>query len=140
MIDLTKVLLDSGYPAFKNNTIYTGSFTISGTCPPGYSQSTYAVALSEQPDMWASLFNGPTDDLFGNDPRPASGWFRNGYIWVHGSNPGDGYPDYTIPYNIGAQVFGSSIVIVASTVNQTATTFTLVSTNFSYRIIDYSVF
>lgn len=140
MIDLTKLLLASNYPAFKNNSIYTGTETISGSYPPGYSQFTYTVPLDKVPDMLTGFFTGPTDDLFSLDPRPAGVWFKSGSVWVHGSNPGAGFPDYTIPYNIAMTVSGASVIIVASTVNQTDTNFSLVSTDFSYRIIDYSVF
>ena len=140
MIDLTKLILFSNNPAFKNDNIYEGTQTISGSCPPGYSEFRFTVSLDRVPDMLTGLFNGPTDDLFSGDPRPSTGWFRSGYVWVHGSNPGAGYPDYTIPYNIAMTISGQSAIIVASTINQTATTFSLVSTNFSYRIIDYSVF
>jgi hypothetical protein len=140
MIDLSKVILASNYPAFKNDRIYTGTLNISGNCPPGYSEKTYVIPLDKLPDMLTGIFNGPTDDLFSGDPRPASGWFKSGYVWVHGSNPGAGYPDYTIAYNVAMTVSGLSVIIVASTVNQTATTFSLVSTDFLYRIIDYSVF
>lgn len=140
MIDLTKLLLASNYPAFKNNTIYTGTETISGSCPPGYSEFAYTVPLDDMPDLLTGIFNGPTDDLFDLDPRPATGWFKNGAIWVHGSNTGAGYPDYTIPYIVSMNVSGKSANIVLSTQNQTAVTFSLVNTDFSYRIIDYSVF
>lgn len=138
-IDLTKVILDSRKAAFKNNNIYTGQLNISGTYVSGYQQLDYAVVLDEAPDMVGAVFNGP-GDAGGIDARPSNAWFKEGYVYVLGNNAGAGYTDYPVPYRVTFLMSGITTAIIRLTsVSQIAPTLTLTSTNFSYRIVDYSV-
>lgn len=133
-VDLTKLVSHSDYPAFKNNTIYTGTLTISGSTAGGTNTKTFTVTLTQAPDMTDILFNGPTG---GSDPRPAGGWFRRGYVWVPTNDAGGGNPSNWL---ITSSIAGSVVTITAMYVQTFSTVETLTSTNFSYRIIDYSVF
>lgn len=134
MADLTKFILHSDYPAFKNNSIYTGTLTISGSTSGGTNTKTFNVTLPEVPDLTDILFNGPTD---ASDPRPAGGWFRRGYVYVPTNDAGGGNPS---PWLITSSIAGAVVTITATLVQTFSTAETLTSTNFSYRIIDYSVF
>lgn len=138
-LDRSKLLFDSSSPGFKNNNIYTGTGTISGGVGPGTTTITVTVPLTKTPDMVQALFNGPTDTVSGQDPRPSAAWFRNGYVWVLGNNSGAGYTNYPIPFKMNMFLNGSTATIQAITVSSISATLTLTSTPFSYRIIDYSV-
>lgn len=139
-VDQSKVLFSSNTPAFKNNNIYTGTGTISGTVSAGISIFTVTVPLGETPDMVQIMLNGPTDTVFGDDPRPGTGWFRDGYVWVRGDNHGAGYDNYLMPFKMNTYISGSSAIIEATLVSSISPVLTLTSTQYSYRIIDYSVF
>lgn len=139
-IDLTKLQSDFNYNSLKNNKVYVGQFNISGTWVSGYQTQTFEVILAQTPDLVAAEFNGPTDTVFGSDPRPSSAWFKNGQVWVLGSNAGAGYTNYPIPYNMSANILGNSAIISASSVSEIAPTLTLTSTQVKFRLIDYSVF
>lgn len=138
--DLTKLIEVTANKAFMNNKIYTGSFSIGGSWETGYQEQTFTIPLSQAPDLLSSVFNGPTDTVFGNDPRPSSGWFKRGTIWVRGDNSGAGYTNYPTPWRITMKISGSNAIIKASSVNQTSTVLALTSTTGYYRIIDYSPF
>lgn len=139
MIDLTAAeLAPSLAPAFKNNNIYQGQATISGNWTPGYQEAVTVVTLPFKTDMLTAEFNGPADST-GGDPRPATGWFKDGQVYVPGNNAGAGYTNYPVPFRLTAVVSGSTIRIVASSVSQISPTLALTATKFSYRIVDYSV-
>ena len=135
--DLTKLILHSDYPAFKNNSIWTGTLTISGSTSGGTNVRTFTINLSRTPDMADIVFNGPTDLVFGSDPRPSAGWFKRGIVWVPTNNAGGGNPSAWV---ITSSVAGTVVTVTATYTQQFTTGETLTSTNFSYRIIDYSVF
>jgi hypothetical protein len=136
--DLKKLLIHSAYPAFKNNEIYTGTLTISGTTVEGTNVKTFNVALNSTPDLVDIIFNGPA--AFGgvSDLRPADGWFKQGAIYVRGD--GAGYANYPTPWVINSHLVGSQLTITAYFVQQFTTALTLTDTNFSYRLVDYSAF
>lgn len=139
--DLTKLVLLSENPAFKNQNLYTGSFVISGsTNGGGITQRSFNRALTREPDLLSVLFNGPTDTIFGSDPRPGTAWFKDGYIWVLGTNVGDGYIDYPLPFKPEVRIDGSSATIILTTVQQFTSVLSLTPTTFYYRLRDYSVF
>lgn len=140
LTDLTKLQSDFNLNALKNNAIYTGQFTISGSWTPGYQTITHEVVLPTKPDLVASEFNGPTDTVFGSDPRPSAAWFKNGQVWVLGNNAPAGYTNYPIPYKMSTVITGNSAVINASSVSEISPTLVLTPTIVYYRIIDYSVF
>ena len=136
-VDLTKLIMHSAYNAFKNNTIYTGTLTISGTNVEGTNVKTFTVNLSSIPDMTDIVFNGPTDTIGGNDPRPAGGWFKRGSVWVPTDNAGGGNPSKWV---ITSSITGTVVTITATYVQQFTTSEVMTATDFSYRIIDYSIF
>lgn len=138
MVDLTKLILHSAYPAFKNNNIFTGTLQINGTVVAGTNTKTFTVDLGLIPDMTDVMFNGPTDTWYGSDPRPASGWFKQGQVWVRGDS--GAYPNYGTNWRINSSINGSILTITAVYVQQFIDTLSLTSTNFSYRLIDYSAF
>lgn len=136
-VDLTKLAFHSGYPAFKNNREYTGTLTISGTTSGGANVQSFTVPLDQEPDLLDVQFNGPTDTVFSQDPRPSDGWFKNGSIWVRTNNAGGGDPSR---FQISAEVSGRTLTIKATCLNTFTTSENLTSTDFSYKIVDYSVF
>lgn len=139
-VDLTKLLLHTGYNAFKNNAIYTGSFNISGTAGNGTTTKTTTVALTQQPDLLDILFNGAADTFFSVDLRPADGWFKRGSVWVRGDNAGDGFVNYGTPWVITSSLSGLTLTISATYVQTFFSSLTLTTTPVYYRIVDYSVF
>lgn len=138
--DLTKLVLHTNYPAFKNNTDYQGFFSITGVTAGGLNQVSAQVALETAPDLSDVIFNGPTDTVFASDPRPSAGWFKQGFVWVRGDNAPAGYTNYPTPWFITQQISGTTMTITASYVQQFTAALTLTSTACSYKIIDYSVF
>jgi len=137
MLDITKLLFSSNNNAFKNNNVYTGSFVISGTTAAGTNTKTFTTTLLETPDMLDIIFNGPTDTVYGSDPRPAGGWFRQGSIWVLTDNVGGGSPG---PWRLQAAISGATLTITAQLVQGFTAAETLTATTFSYRIVDYSIY
>ena len=140
-VDLTKLAFHSSYPAFKNNTVYTGSFTISGSATSGVNTITTTVALSRTPDIVDILYQGDSDTAFeagfGDvDPRPDAGWFRKGAVWANG-NAGFDFP---MPWTITYEIQGSNVVIKATYVQTFSATTTVTSETVYYRIVDYSIF
>lgn len=139
MSDLTKVIIDTTYDAFKNNTIYTGTYQITGTSSGGTNTRSFTITLAN-PDMTDVVFNGPTDTVFSSDPRPADGWFKRGAVWVRGDNAGAGYNNYPIPWDVYTSIAGSIMTVTLLYVQQFSTVLTLTATDMFYRIVDYSVF
>src|SRR3990167_5412148 len=143
--DLTRLIMNSNYGSFKNNNIYTGSFTISGTVTAGTTIKTFNVSLGTTPDLADISFNGPSDThwegTFGEvDPRPDSGWFKQGAIWVRGDDSPSGYDDYTTNWRIYSSISGTTLTISAVWVQQFVASLALTSTTGYYRLVDYSVF
>lgn len=139
--DLTKLILMSENGSFKNNKITAGSDVISGvTAGSGLTQRSFTIPLGKVPDLLSIIFNGPTDTIFGSDPRPGGAWFKDGYIWVLGTNVGDGYIDYPLPFKVQVRISGQNAIIILSTIQQFVSVLTLTPTTFYYRIRDYSVF
>lgn len=137
-VNLTKLIIHTGYDAFKNNAIYTGTKTISGSASAGTNTKTFTVTLTAIPDLLDVMFNGPTDPNFGLDPRPNAGWFKQGSVWVHTNNAGGGDASkWKLYYKVTSAL---TVTITAIYVQQFSTGETLTATDFSYRIIDYSVF
>lgn len=132
--DPTKLILFSEHPAFKNNNIYTGTLTISGSTAAGTNTKTFTIPLDVTPDLLDIVFNGPTG---GSDPRPSGGWFKQGRVWVASNNAGGGNPTSWL---ITSKISGSDVIVTATYIQTFVTAETLTSTNFSYRIVDYSVF
>lgn len=140
LTDLSKLVLLSEKGALKNNDIYTGTLQISGTATAGLNQRSFTVPLDQVPDLVSGLFNGPTDTAFGSDPRPGAAWFKKGAIWVLGTDAGAGYTDYPTPWSVELTISGANAIIKLTYIQQFVATLNLNNTNFSYRILDYSVF
>jgi hypothetical protein len=134
--DLTKLTLHTGYPAFKNNRIYTGSFTISGTTSGGTNTRTATINLDEAPDLADIVFSGRSTETYTN--RPNNYWFKQGTVEVRGD--GGAFTDYATPWVITSRISGSSIIITATCVQTFTQVLTLTSSTVQYRVVDYSVF
>lgn len=140
MPDLTKLQYHTGYNTFKNNAVYTGSTSISGSTSGGTNVRTFDVTLARRPDIMDVIFNGATDTVFGSDPRPADGWFKKGAVWVRGDNGGAGYVNYPTPWLVYTSLNGL-VLTITMLYSQTFTpALTLTPTTLSYKIVDYSVF
>ena len=131
MADITKLAFHSAYPAFKNNTIYTGTKTISGTTSGGLNTKTFIVTLDQEPDLLDIIFTGPSDGT-----RPTGAWFKKGAVNVATNNAGGGNPSTWV---INSSLNGTTLIITATYVQQFTTSESLTSTDFSYRVVDYSV-
>lgn len=140
MPNLKKTHYHTGYNAFKNDNVYTGSFNITGTTAPGLNVVTSQITLREVPDFLDVAYNGATDSVFGTDPRPASGWFHQGAVWALGNNVPAGYTNYPTPWNIYSSINGTVLTISAVYVQQFTAPLTLTPSPVSYRLVDYSVF
>ena len=138
--DLTKLILISEKSAFKNNAIYEGSVNITGNATAGLNVRNFTIPLSRVPDLLSFMVNGPTDTVFGSDPRPAGGWFKRGYVWVRGDDAGAGYTNYPVPWSVTVRIQGQNAIIHCDYVQQFIANLALTSTALNYRIIDYSVF
>lgn len=136
-VDLTKVVEDSRYRSFINSDQWTGTLTISGSTSGGTNTKTWDVDLGTTPDFMHIEFNGPTAFNGATDPRPSSGWFSKGQVWVRGDN--GSYTNYPTKWVITTRLNGSTLTITAVWVQQFTGTLTLTSTDFSYKVIDYSV-
>lgn len=134
-VDLTKLIMHSGYNAFKNSTIYTGTLTISGSTAAGTNIRTFIVGLNAVPDLTDISFNGPVSPY--DTLRPANGWFKQGSIGVPTNNAGGGNPS---GWTLYSSISGSNLIVTALYVQQFTTVEALTATDFSYRLIDYSVF
>lgn len=134
-VDLTKLILDTPYSAFKNNNpVSPGILTINGSTVAGVNTRTFTVNLVSIPDMVDIVFNGPTGGI---DPRPAGGWFKRGAVWVPTNNVGGGSPSL---WNIYSNIVGSVLTVTGVYIQQFTIAEALTSTDFSYRVMDYSVF
>jgi hypothetical protein len=140
MPDLTKLQYHTGYNTFKNNAVYTGSYSITGSTAGGTNTRSFDITLARQPDIMDVIFNGATDTVFGNDPRPADGWFKKGAVWVRGDNAGAGYTNYPTPWVVYTSLSGLTLTVTLVYSQQFTPALTLTSTPIYYKIVDYSVF
>lgn len=140
MLDLSRAQYHTGYNAYKNDNVYTGTYSITGSTNAGTNTRTFQVTLREIPDLLEIAFNAPTDTVFSSDPRPSNGWFKNGVAWVRGDNAGAGYTNYPtgwIPYT---SINGNVLTVTLINVQQFTPSLTLTPTDLLYRITDYSIF
>lgn len=119
--------------AFKNNKLYTGSFTISGSIPPGAVTKTFTLALSSAPDLLQAVFNTTATSIFYTSPYPSTSWWKQGIVTDDAGGLG-------ARWQISWQLNGTTITFTATTVNTTSTTYTSSSPVVNYRLVDYSVF
>lgn len=132
-VDLTKFVLHSAYPGFKNNREYSGTGTISGTQSAGVNTRTINIELDEEPDLLDVSFYGHSASAV--SPRPSNAWFKSGAIGVNSSYNG-GYE--TTWFMSWRMVSPTTLQIVAQYIAQYSGSYSLTSTNFDYKIIDYS--
>lgn len=140
MPELEKTSYHTGYNAYKNNYVYTGSYSISGSTSSGANVKSFTVQLRAAPDLLEVTYNGPTDTVFGSDPRPADAWFKQGPVWVRGDNAGAGYTNYPTPWTVYSSISGDVLTITMIYIQQFSSSLTLTSTPMYYRIVDYSIF
>lgn len=127
MPDLTKLVLHTAYPAFMNNNVYEGTFTISGDIDEGTNTFTHTVQLDATPDLVDIMFEGAA----GGISRPAGAYFKEGFFDVEGAS-------ITWTGFISSKIDGDTVVITVVVPNQTATPDTVAGTDLNYRIVDYS--
>ena len=140
MPDLTKLQYHTGYNTFKNNAVYTGNYSITGSTAGGTNTRSFDVTLARRPDIMDVIFNGATDTVFSSDPRPADGWFKKGAVWVRGDNAGAGYTNYPTPWVVYTSLSGLTLTVTLVYSQQFTPSLTLTSTPIYYKIVDYSVF
>ena len=137
-VDLTKLILHSSYPAFKNNRIYTGSLTISGTYSAGTTVKTWNIPLEQPIDIADVSFSGKAPPSYDDRPvRPTSAWFKKGFIGTPDNYPSPlpNFANWMITWRLTSP---TNIQIRAEYVAQYTGTWTVTPTTFKYRIIDYS--
>lgn len=137
-LDLTKLAFHSGYDMFKNNAIYTGTYTISGSTVAGVNTRSFTVTLGSGSTLTDASFNGPTDPG-GTDPRIGSGWFKKGYVWVVGNNSGAGYTNYSTQWAVYSSLNGTTMTVTLLYVQSFSASLTLNGTNMGYRVVDYGI-
>lgn len=125
-VDLSKLIIQSQYNTFKNNNVYYGTFTISGTTSPGTNLKTFSVPLNFIPDMV---------DIIYNDGSSAD-WFKQDYITVLGN--GGPYVNYPTRWTVNGSLSGSTLVIQAIWPQEFTTALTLTPVIGKYRLVDYS--
>lgn len=133
---LTKLIFHSNYPAFKNDAVYTGSFSLSGTTASGINDITETVPLDSAPDLLDVVFQGNSDATF--DIRPDDAWFKKGRVWVRGD--GGAITNLPLPWDIGYYIDGSNLVIRARYVQTFTQALTMTAETVQYKVVDYSVF
>lgn len=144
MVDLSRLILHSSYPAFKNKREYTGSVSISGTVVSGTNTRTFTVTLDEPVEIADVTFYGRAQQGmdggigiadYSFDPRPTGYWFYEGAVWVRGD--GTGYTNYPVPFIINSSISGNILTITATCVLQFSATLTLTAEMLQYKVVDY---
>lgn len=133
MLDYSDFVMHSDCAAFKNNNVYTGSFTISGTISGGSNTITKDVALDKTPDMLDVRVTGRAVSPM---LRQTGEYFKpgQGLIAVPANSLGETY--WYISYSM---INGTTLRITASYGNQTTSSDTISSAQtVNYKIIDYS--
>lgn len=133
MTDYGKSLRFVPQHSFKNNKLYTGSFQITGSIPPGATTNTFTKTLSQIPDMVAVVFNTTSTSSFYTTPYPNTSWWKQGLVADDAGGLG-------ARWSISWKINGTTVTFTATTVNTTTTTYTSASPTVNYRLIDYSVF
>lgn len=134
MVDLTKLVMHSAYPAFKNNNVFTDTFNISGTITGGVNLRSVTLNLPFTPDIADIVigeggeYSKEIGDSFYGASRiisiPGTGTITPGTI--------------NTPWAIGSRISGNSLIVTAYNIHQVDETVTLTSTPISVRVIDYS--
>lgn len=128
-VDLTKLALHTGYPAFHNLRVYTGAVTLSGQVSEGLNTRIFTIPLGAAPNILDVILNGPSTGL--STDRPHNGWFKEGYVEAPTSAFGS-------TWFITQQIVGNNLVITCVFPQQFAGTSTVTPTDINYRIVDYA--
>lgn len=139
MADLTKLILHSGYPAFKNNGIYTGSIVLPSTSlTTNIVEYEFPIFIQSGLDIVDVLFQGPNSSFF---PRPSTAWFSpDGLNSVLQTGLQGGFPFNNYWY-LGYRIESNALVITAMSSPLAAAFGTVTfsgTVTVNYRIIDYS--
>src|SRR5690606_18924200 len=103
-MDLTKLILHSDYPAFINNRVYEGTFTLSGSISEGINTINHSVPLATEPDLVDVMFEGPASGI----SRPDGAWFKEGFVDVPSSY------GFDMTAWITSRISGTNLVITAT--------------------------
>lgn len=133
-VDLTKLVFHSSYNSFKNDNVYTGTLTLSGAISTGTNTRTFDIELPEEPGFLDIIFNGPSE---ASNPRPDDGWFKQGAA-VYTDIDVLGSPDVA-NWFLTTSISGTTVTVTATYTKTFTDAATMTSTDFSYRIVDYSV-
>lgn len=140
MTNISNFILNSDTDSFKINNEYSGTVAISGTVEGGINTRTFTIPLTTSPDLVDVYVNSTlTDGIFSGgswNTLPSGSWVKKGMIIV----PDDAGFGGTI-FIFGSVVISDDIVyITLNSVQQYTGTYSLTSTNMSYKIIDYSIY
>lgn len=131
-VDLSKLILYSQAPAFKNNVMISGSKAITGSLALGTNTRTYNITLPKDADIVDVIFKGPV--LSSASRRSANAWFKDDYIAV--SITAGGPP--LVARLSWKMTSARNLQLVATIQNPYNFTSSMISTTFYYRIVDYS--
>lgn len=144
VVDITKLQSTTLQSTFKNNGVYSGSFTINGSYNTGTKQVVATIQLPNNVRDVDIIFQGRADGGFlfpTGDNRPNSAWFKRGRVWARGdSTDGSGYSNYPLDFYIGATISGDTLILTATSFRQFTGNLAITNEVVSYKVIDYSVF
>jgi len=129
-VDLTKLILHTGYPSFHNDDVYTSSFAISGTMTPGINTRTHDVTVGDGFTIADAMFQGRSA---GTDPRPTNAWFRHGAIWTFVAFDGLDY-QWFVTYQITSS---TNLRVTVYSNNPYTSNITADSATLSIRVYNY---
>lgn len=135
-IDLTKLILHTGYDAFKNNNVYTNSFVIGGSYN-GVTEKTFNFTLSSAPDIADVQFSAASMQYGPERPSPpANSFIDAGGVLVPASAP----ISADMLFLVATELTGTTLTFRCFGVTTTSGSGTLTDTTVSWRLVDYSVF
>lgn len=111
-----------------------GTFNISGSTSGGLNIRTFTIPLSKVPDMCDVFYKGPNGSP---SPRLSSEWFTDDYVTVVGN--GGIVTNEPTQWYLSYKIENGNLVITAQYSQGFTDTITLVSTQVSYKLVDYSV-
>lgn len=133
MPDLTKLIMHSGYPGFKNTIVYRGVLNITGNTTTGVNTRSTSMTLLKQPEMIDITFNGP--GFLEYDDRTDDAWFKNGYAWTFGT--GSGYVDEPMDWSVTSGMNGKVLTVTAIYVQQFTANIVVPDTKVYFKLVDY---
>ena len=140
-VDLTKLQMITANQGFKNNNVYTGSFTISGNFNSESINISQYISLPSGVDTFDVIFSGRSNGGFSYDtgnPRPNGAWFKSGVVNVRAD--GDRYSNYPIKFRINSSMSGNTLIISAVSYKDFTANLSLTPETVYYKVIDYSLY